>query len=32
MVQELGREEIRQITYRSYRIIYKISETRESDA
>ena len=27
MVRELGREEIRQITYRSYRIIYKISKT-----
>ncbi len=27
MVPELGREEIRQITYRSYRIIYKISKT-----
>jgi len=26
MVPELGREEIRQITYRSYRIIYKISK------
>ncbi len=27
MVPELGREEIRQITYGSYRIIYKISKT-----
>ena len=27
MVPELGREEIRQITHQSYRIIYKISKT-----
>ena len=27
MVPELGREEIRQITHQSYRIIYKVSKT-----